>query len=144
LAIAAIEFTIVPITDLTIKEDNLIAATQGRSFWILDDLNQLRQMMKPQAKTFNAFTVSDFYRVTGGSYKSLTEGTNYTGGLKLFYFLPDTLGKKDSISIFISDVKGDTAVFYSSKHKEDAYKTYAQERHEHFQLEPQSSGSETF
>ncbi|HXR80056.1 MAG TPA: hypothetical protein VN763_04015, partial [Saprospiraceae bacterium] len=109
-------------TDLTIKEDNLIAATQGRSFWILDDLNQLRQLMKPQAKTFSAFTVSDFYRVTGGSYKSLTEGTNYAGGLNLFYSLPDTLGKKDSISIFISDLKGDTAVFYSSKHKEDAYK----------------------
>ena len=113
---------VVPITDLTIKEDNLIAATQGRSFWILDDLNQLRQLMKPQAKTFSAFTVSDFYRVTGGSYKSLTEGTNYAGGLNLFYSLPDTLGKKDSISIFISDLKGDTAVFYSSKHKEDAYK----------------------
>jgi hypothetical protein len=52
----------------------------------------------------------------------LTEGTNYAGGLKLYYFLPDTLGKKDSISIFISDVKGDTAAFYSSKHKEDAFK----------------------
>jgi hypothetical protein len=35
---------VVPITDLTIKEDNLIAATQGRSFWILDELNQLRQL----------------------------------------------------------------------------------------------------
>ena len=29
---------IVPITDLTIKNDNLIAATQGRSLWISDDL----------------------------------------------------------------------------------------------------------
>jgi hypothetical protein len=56
------------------------------------------------------------------SYKSPTEGTNYAGGLKLFYFLPDTLGKKDSISIFISDVKGDTAVFFSSKSKENEFK----------------------
>ena len=29
---------IVPITDLAIKNDNLIAATQGRSFWMIDDL----------------------------------------------------------------------------------------------------------
>jgi hypothetical protein len=35
---------LVPITDLTIKEDDLIAATQGRSFWILDDLTPLREI----------------------------------------------------------------------------------------------------
>lgn len=33
---------IVPITDLTIKEGDLIVATQGRSFWSLDDLTLLR------------------------------------------------------------------------------------------------------
>jgi hypothetical protein len=32
----------VPITDLTIKNDDLVLATQGRSFWILDDLSPLR------------------------------------------------------------------------------------------------------
>jgi len=73
-------------------------------------------------KTFSAYEVSDFNRLTGASYKSQTEGTNYAGGLKLYYFLPDTLGKKDSVSIFISDVKGDTAVFYSSKSKENEFK----------------------
>ena len=35
---------IVPIHDLTIKEGDLIAATHGRSFWILDDLSALREM----------------------------------------------------------------------------------------------------
>jgi len=34
---------VVPIYDLAIKDDNLIAATHGRSFWILDDLTPLRQ-----------------------------------------------------------------------------------------------------
>jgi photosystem II stability/assembly factor-like uncharacterized protein len=34
----------VPIYDLVIKDDDLIAATHGRSFWILDDLTQLRQL----------------------------------------------------------------------------------------------------
>ena len=33
----------VPITDLAIKNDDLIVATQGRSFWILDDLTPLRK-----------------------------------------------------------------------------------------------------
>ena len=34
----------VPVYDLAIKDDDLIAATHGRSFWILDDLTQLRQI----------------------------------------------------------------------------------------------------
>jgi photosystem II stability/assembly factor-like uncharacterized protein len=35
---------IVPVHDLAVKEGDLIAATHGRSFWILDDLSALRQM----------------------------------------------------------------------------------------------------
>ena len=35
---------IVPITDLTIKGDDLVAATQGRSFWVLDDITPLEGM----------------------------------------------------------------------------------------------------
>jgi len=35
---------IVPVTDLTIKEGDLVAATQGRGFWVLDDLAPLRAL----------------------------------------------------------------------------------------------------
>ena len=35
---------VVPITDLAIKNDNLIAATQGRSFWMIDDLTPFHQL----------------------------------------------------------------------------------------------------
>ncbi len=34
---------IVPITDLALKNKDLIVATQGRSFWVLDDLSSLHQ-----------------------------------------------------------------------------------------------------
>ncbi len=34
----------VPVHDLMIKDNDLIAATNGRSFWVLDDLTQLRQI----------------------------------------------------------------------------------------------------
>src|SRR4029079_6429058 len=37
------------IRDLVIKDDDLVAATHGRSFWILDDITPLRQA---QAATF--------------------------------------------------------------------------------------------
>ncbi len=35
---------VVPIHDLVVKDDDLVAATHGRSFWILDDLTPLHQL----------------------------------------------------------------------------------------------------
>jgi len=42
---------IVPVHDLAVKEGDLIAATHGRSFWILDDLSALRQMSPEIARS---------------------------------------------------------------------------------------------
>ena len=33
-----------PIHDLVVKDDDLVVATHGRSFWVLDDLTPLRQV----------------------------------------------------------------------------------------------------
>ena len=44
---------LVPVTDLTIKENDLIVATQGRAFWVIDDLGVLQQKNLPlQIKVF--------------------------------------------------------------------------------------------
>lgn len=56
---------IVPITDLAVRDDDLIAATQGRSFWILDDLSPLQQM-GTAASRVHLFTPRNAWR-TGGS-----------------------------------------------------------------------------
>ena len=69
---------IVPITDLTIKDNSLIVATQGRSLWMLDDLTVLHQL---NSNTSNAATTlfkpKDSYRTQGRSGgSSLTQGTN--------------------------------------------------------------------
>jgi photosystem II stability/assembly factor-like uncharacterized protein len=34
---------VVPVTDLQVKHGDLVASTEGRAFWILDDLSVLRQ-----------------------------------------------------------------------------------------------------
>ena len=70
---------IVPITDLAIKDNSLIVATQGRSLWMLDDLTVLHQL---NSNTSNAamtlFKPKDSYRTQGRSRgSSLTQGTNY-------------------------------------------------------------------
>ena len=53
--------------------------------------------------------------------KSLKEGTNYRGGLDVYYFLPDTLSKKDTLTITVFNSKGDSIIDYSSAHKEKNY-----------------------
>lgn len=112
---------IVPVTDLAIKNNNLIAATQGRSFWIIDDLVQLRQVISAQKTKLHLFQPADTYRMTGASYKSLEAGTNYAGGLMAYYYLPYEVKKEDTLSITFFEMDGDTIVKYSTGHKEKAY-----------------------
>lgn len=83
---------IVPITDLAIKNNNLIAATQGRSFWLVDDLTPLHQLNKGfMTKSVNLFKPMDSYRIDGSSNgKSKTSGTNHPGGVMVNYVIKDT------------------------------------------------------
>jgi hypothetical protein len=37
----------VPVHDLVVKDDDLVVATHGRAFWILDDLTPLRKLAPP-------------------------------------------------------------------------------------------------
>jgi photosystem II stability/assembly factor-like uncharacterized protein len=55
----------VPVHDLTIKEGDLIAATHGRSFWVIDDLSPLRQLSASVTSSqAHLFTPRDAYRVS--------------------------------------------------------------------------------
>ena len=48
---------VVPVTDLVVKDDDLVVATQGRAFWILDDIAPLRQITPAtpaRTRTFQA------------------------------------------------------------------------------------------
>ena len=51
---------ITPITDLRIHKGNLIAATSGRAYWILDDLNIIRQYKK-ETPTFAIYKPNGAY-----------------------------------------------------------------------------------
>ncbi|MGH9202657.1 MAG: WD40/YVTN/BNR-like repeat-containing protein, partial [Vicinamibacterales bacterium] len=55
-----------PITDLRVHQGNLIAATSGRSFWILDDLALVRQH-RTDVPAFHVYKPADAYLVNGSS-----------------------------------------------------------------------------
>jgi photosystem II stability/assembly factor-like uncharacterized protein len=106
---------IVPITDLTIKNNNLIAATQGRAFWLIDDLTPLHQLNNDVAdKKHHLFKPMDSYRMGGGNGRtSKTAGTNHPGGVLVNYFVADT-AKTDTISISFHEADGDLIKRYST------------------------------
>ena len=84
----------VPITDLTIKNDNLVVATQGRSFWIIDDLTPLHQMTEKVLKSeSHLYRPMDSYRMRQrgwGRANTLTAGANHPGGVMVYYHLGDS------------------------------------------------------
>jgi photosystem II stability/assembly factor-like uncharacterized protein len=96
---------IVPITDLTIKNDNLIAATQGRSFWLIDDLTPLHQL-NDQVTTadFHLYKPMPSYRMGGSQGRAVrTAGQNHPGGVMVHYFLKDTTNAQVSLEFLQAD-----------------------------------------
>ncbi len=84
-----------PIHDLAWKDDDLIAATHGRSFWVLDDLTPLQQLAKSGSKEVRFFEPKDAYRIRwgGGGFSrrggpSVAVGENPLSGVVLSYYLP--------------------------------------------------------
>jgi photosystem II stability/assembly factor-like uncharacterized protein len=99
---------LVPVTDLTIKNDNLIAATQGRSFWIIDDLTPLHQLNETVSKNaVHLFKPMPSYRMPGGQRKtpSKLEGQNHPGGVMIHFLVSDTTNIKASLEILETDGK---------------------------------------
>ncbi|WP_378184218.1 glycosyl hydrolase [Aquimarina sp. SS2-1] len=111
---------IVPITDLAIKDNNLIVATQGRSLWIIDDLTVLHQLNNSAKTQENIlFQPKDTYRMRGGSLKdSKTEGTNHPSGVMTYFYLKNFEKEKDTVSLTYFNTKGDTIKSFSSAAKE--------------------------
>lgn len=105
---------IVSITDLAVKENNLIAATQGRAFWIIDDLTVLHQA-EPSigTKAFHLFKPQDSYRMDGVKRKSLTEGSNRTGGVLVYSYLKEE--PKEELRIEFFDSKNQKLREFSTK-----------------------------
>jgi len=88
---------VVPVTDLVIqkRERELVAATQGRSFWILDDLPMLHQLMDSgglsAVSETHLFKPKDSYRMPGFGVVQLpataTIGNNPASGVVVYYSL---------------------------------------------------------
>ena len=113
---------IVPITDLTIKDNNLIVATQGRSLWMIDDLTVIHQLYDADLSKTVLFQPKDTYRMRGGGRSgSLTSGANHPNGVITYFNLKD-YKEDDEVSLTYFDTKGDTIKTFSTKDKKNILK----------------------
>jgi photosystem II stability/assembly factor-like uncharacterized protein len=121
---------ITPITDLKVHQGNLIAATSGRSFWILDDLSVIRQYKKDSV--LRIFDPAPAYLINGSSEldgnsagfsgAATYNGVNPSTGMVFYYQLP---ALKDSVELVleITDAAGRLVRRFSSK-PDSSYQKY--------------------
>jgi len=92
----------VPITDLKVHKKDLLAATHGRAFWILDDLTPLHQL-GPQVSGSNAYLYAPRNVINAQSFGSSgnpTVGTNPIPGAAIKYYIKD-FAKDDTLAMKI-------------------------------------------
>ena len=101
---------IVQIADLRVHQDALIAATHGRAFWMLDDIEPLRQLTpEVAAKNIELFTPAMTWRMEGrGGFGggAATEGKNPPNGAIIDFLIHDQKpGTKVSLAFLGPDGK---------------------------------------
>ena len=113
---------IVPVTDLMIRDNDLVASTAGRAFWILDDLGAIQQYAN--AGAVKLFSPKAAYKYGGAGLPDddSKAGQNAPEGVILDYILPE-LTDSAVISLNIKSAAGDVVRTYSNK-KNDDYVRY--------------------
>jgi len=105
------------IRDLTIKNDDIIVATHGRGFWIMDNINALRQLAAGTVQSNVLFKPSTTYRVRWNMNTDTPlppeepAGENPPDGAPLDYYLP---ANANQVSLTITDAKGNLVRKFSS------------------------------
>ena len=113
----------VPVHDLAIKDADLIAATHGRSFWVLDDLSPLRQAAAVRAdEDFHLFTPATAVRlhIPQQVERRLPTGDNPPPGAVIDYYLKSAPAPKEEITLEFLDKDGKPLKRFSNLKPADA------------------------
>ncbi len=112
----------VPITDLLIKNKDLVIATQGRSFWILDDLTALHQW-KDNSEAISLFAPRTAYRTQLGGFHGKGAPTPAPNGAGIHFYFKDKPDSAKAVKIEILDSKNLVHRVFSTKADEKKKET---------------------
>ena len=115
---------VVPVTDLAVKDGDLVVATQGRAFWILDDLSPLRQWKAGIAdEKVHLFEPPVAVRFPGGGdplKPPKGAGQNAPGGAPISFWLKETPKEKELVTLEVLEGEKVIRRFTSEKVDEKA------------------------
>ncbi|MDE2308483.1 MAG: hypothetical protein KGJ97_09355, partial [Xanthomonadaceae bacterium] len=112
------------VRDIDIHGNDLVIATHGRGFWIMDDVSALRQMDGVRADAATLFKPADAIRVRPPSFtgtplpKDEPTAANPPDGASIDYVLPGTV--KGPVTLTVLDAQGHTVRSFSSADKATA------------------------
>ena len=105
---------VTPITDLAVHRNDLVVATQGRSFWILDDVSPLHQLREVGADApAHLFAPRDAYRTDVGGYRGGRAPEKPPQGATIYYTLASA--PADSLSVEILGADGSVLRTYTRR-----------------------------
>ena len=119
---------VVPITDLTIKNNDLIIATQGRAFWIIDDLTLVQQNeIAVIGKSIHLFPVNPTPRIPGIDSRfaafmrtPVNAGANPPNGVIINYYA-GAVADSTKASVVIMDTNKKLIKTFSTDSKDDKF-----------------------
>ncbi len=116
-----------PITDLKVHKGDLIVATSGRSFWILDNITTLAQY-KGNSSELKLYQPEEAIHGYWGSPLSRNssnlsgtnpfEGVNPANGMVIYYHLPEKMDSTE-VTMEIKNAQGKVVRTFTSKKDED-------------------------
>jgi photosystem II stability/assembly factor-like uncharacterized protein len=110
----------VPVHDLVVKDDDLVVATHGRAFWILDDLTPLRKLASADLDAaVKLLPPKPAYRVRfpDSVDKRTPGGENPPAGAIVYFYFKEA--PKGEAKLEILDGQGNVVKTYSSERKEE-------------------------
>jgi photosystem II stability/assembly factor-like uncharacterized protein len=107
----------VPITDLEVHRKDLVLSTQGRAFWILDDLSPLHEIESAKPSDDMFYPVRDVYR------------TSVSNSNPVFNFHLSEIDTALTYKFEIMDSKNDVILTYSNKAEKEELKLKIKKGH---------------
>ena len=103
-----------------IQDNDLVAATSGRGFWILDDLGAL-QNKRSYSKAIEIVTPKDAYRIFGGNSKAVGQGQNPRSGVTFDYYLNKNV---DSLELMLEVLQNSEVIRTYTNKKDPSFKSW--------------------
>lgn len=132
----------VPITDLAVRDGDLIAATQGRGFWILDDLSPIAQ---DDGAALKLYAPRASHRLNAAAdEKPRAAGSNPPPGSLLYFRLPRAATAADGLALSFATLQGEAIISYTRKPAAEELKDAKPLKGQDLRLLPGAAGLNRF